>query len=100
MYDNPVCEYHSRKDDTYRISLTISGDNIPYPSDSGYPAATLLEAKIIFNSVISTPGSQFICADIKDYFLFSPMEWFKYIKIPFRWITEEIRTQYNLYLLI
>ena len=66
---NLVCDYRPRKDDPYRLRLTIGGDNIPYPSDSGFPAATLFEAKIILNSVILTPGSLFICAYIKDYFL-------------------------------
>ena len=33
-------------------------------------------------------------------FLCSPMERFGYIKIPFRWIPEELRTQYNIYSLV
>ena len=57
MYVNPVCEYHPHKDDPYRIRLTIVGDKITYPLQSGSPATILLGAKIIFNSVISTPGS-------------------------------------------
>ena len=60
MYDNPVCDYRPRKDDPYCIRLTISGDKIPYPSDSGSHDATLLEAKILFGGVIPTPGSHFI----------------------------------------
>ena len=85
-YSNPVCDYFPHKDDPYRIRLTIGGDKFPYPSGSGSPAATLLEAKILFSSVISTPGYQFICAYIKDCFIYSPMERFEYIKIPFRCI--------------
>ena len=95
-YSNAVYDYLPRKNYPYCIRLTIGSDNIPYPSDSGSPAATLLEAKIIFNIDISTPGSRFIGAFIKDYFLCSPMECFEYIKIPLCWIPEEIRTQYNL----
>jgi hypothetical protein len=96
-YANPVCDYRPLKDDKYCVRLTVGGDRLPYPEDSGSPAATLLEAKILFNSVISTPGSCFTVADIKDYFLQSPMDRFEYIKIPFKWIPEEIRQQYNLY---
>ena len=95
-YTNPVCDYRPWKDDPNCNILTIDGDNLPYPSYSGSPDSTLLEDKIIFNSVISTPGSWFICAYIKDYFLWSPMERFQYIKITFLWIPEEIRTQYRL----
>ena len=79
-YSNPVFDYRSRKYDPYRIILPIGGYKLTYPSDSGYPAEILLEAKIPFGGVISTPGSQFIYADIKDYFIRSPMEHFEYIK--------------------
>ena len=92
-YTNPVCNYCPRKDDPYYIILIIGGDKIPYLLGSDYPAATLSEEKILFNSIISTPGYQFICSDIKDCYLCSPMECFKYIKIPFRWIPEEIHIQ-------
>ena len=99
-YANPVCDYRPLKDDPYRIRLTVGGDKLPYANDAGSPAASLLEAKLLFNSVISTPGAKFISADIKDYFLCSPMKTFEYIKIPFRWIPEEIRQQYNIYDLV
>ena len=100
MYKNPLYDYCICKDDPYCIILTIGCDRLPYTLDSGSPTVTLLEAKITSNRVISTPGSQFIFADIKDFFLFSPMEHFKYIEILFRCIPEEIRTQYNLYSLV
>jgi hypothetical protein len=93
-YANPVCNYCPH------VHLTVGGDKLPYASDAGTPAASLLEAKILFNSIISTPGARFAAADIKDYFLCSPMEIFEYIKIPFRWILEEIRLQYGLYELV
>ena len=76
-YANPLCDYRPLKDDPYRIRITIGGNKLPYPSYSGSPAATLLEAEIIFNSVISTPGSQFIYANTKDYFICLPMERFE-----------------------
>ena len=82
MYANPVCKYHPRKENPHWVRLAIDDDIIPYPSDSGDLDATLLEAKIIFNSVFLTPGYELICADIKGYFLSSPVERFKYTKIP------------------
>ena len=36
-------------------------------------------------------------ADIKDFFLLSEMSEYEYIRIPFKWIPEEIRCQYSLY---
>ena len=99
-YANPVYDYLPRKYNPYHVRLTIGGDNINYPSNSGSPSATLLEAKFIFDRLISTPGSWFICADIKDYFLCSHIERFEYIKIPFHWILEDICIQYNLFSLV
>ena len=72
-YANPVCDFRPLKDDPYRVLLTVGGYHLPYPSDVGSPIASLFEAKILFNNVILTPGSRFIYADIKDYFLCSPM---------------------------
>ena len=95
-YANPICDYRPLKDDPHRVRLTVGGDRLPYEHDSSSPAASLLDAKILINSVISTPGSRFISADIKDYFLCSDMDEFEYIKIPYRWIPEEIRKQYKL----
>ena len=88
------------KNDPYHIRLTVGGDKLPYSSYLDSTASILLEAKHLFSGVISTPGSQFICIDIEDYFICSPMERFGYIKIPFLWIPEEIRTQYNIYSLV
>jgi hypothetical protein len=99
-YANPVCDYRPLKDDPHRVRLTVGGDRLPYDSDAGAPAANLLEAKILFNSTISTKGARFASADIKDYFLCSPMLVYEYIKIPFRWIPEEVRIQYKLYDLV
>ena len=95
-----VCNYCPCKDNPYCVRLTIGGYNLPNPLDSGYPAETLLEAKIIFNIVISTPGYQFICVYIKGYSFFSPVECFEYVKLNFRWISKEIFLQYNLYYLV
>ena len=76
-FANPVCDYHPRKDDPYYIRLPISGDNLPYPIRLRFSCCNPIGGKNIFNSVISTPGSQFICAYIKDYFICSPMERFE-----------------------
>ena len=54
MYENPVCDFRPLKDNPYLVRVTTGGEKLPYPSDPGYPAATLLEAKILFNRVILT----------------------------------------------
>jgi len=53
-------------------------------------------AKILFNSVISTKQARFAAADIKDFYLNTTMERYKYMAIPLADIPETIIKQYNL----
>jgi hypothetical protein len=52
----------------------MGGNLINYPGDCGTPTADLLTVKLLFNSVISTPQAKFMCIDIKDFYLCTPME--------------------------
>ena len=95
-----MCNYCPHKDNPYVIRLTIGYNRLTHLSDSGSPAENLLETEIIFNSIISITGSQFIFADIKDYFLCSLVDSLEYIKIPLCWIPKRIHIQFNLYSLV
>ena len=55
--------------------MTVGGDRLSYENDSGSPAANLLETKVLLDSIISdaSKGAKFMTADIKDYFLATPM---------------------------
>jgi hypothetical protein len=95
-YANAVCDYRPTKDDPWRVRLTVGGDKLEYPGDPGAPTASLLDAKLVLNSTISTPKAKFMCCDIKDYFLNNPMDRYEYMKIPIRWIPPKIIDQYHL----
>jgi hypothetical protein len=58
--------------------------------------ADLTTAKILFNSVLSTPGAKFLGIDIKDFYLGTPMKDFEYMCIPLHMLPEAIIGQYNL----
>ena len=74
-YANFVCDHRPLKAEPWRIRLVVGGDRLDYTLDSGSPTTTLLETKILINSVISDAarGDRFACCDIKDSFLASPM---------------------------
>jgi hypothetical protein len=38
-------------------------------------------AKILLNSVLSTPGAKYMTGDLKDFYLNTPMEWYKYVRL-------------------
>ena len=70
-----VCDYRPLKDKLYRVQITVGGDKLDYIDDISLPVVNLLEIKILINSTISDAkkGARFICTNVKDYFLATPM---------------------------
>ena len=66
-----VCDHRPLKTEKHRVRLTIGGDKLECTFDTASPAASLLETKLLLNSVISdaAKGARFLTLDIKDFFL-------------------------------
>ena len=92
---NSIGLYHL-KTEKYRCRLVVGGDCLTYDNETAAPAANLLEAKLILNSTISTPGAKFITADIKDFFLASKMPNEEYMKMHIDEIPDNIVHKYNM----
>jgi hypothetical protein len=84
------------KSNPRRVRFTVGGDQIKYPGDVSTQTAGLITAKILFNSVVSTPGAKFAAFDIKDFYLNTNMERYEYMRIPVNQIPQEIFELYNL----
>ena len=97
-YASFVCDYRPLKREQHRVRIVVGGDKSSYPSDAASPATDLLETKVIIKSVISDAhkGARFLSADLKDYFLATPMNRSEYMKIAIKRIPEDIIEQYNL----
>lgn len=80
-YGQICVNYRPQKDDPYCTRLTIGGDRIEYPWDVSTPTADLITSKIHINSVISTVGAKFMTADIKNFYLNTPMECYEYMRL-------------------
>ena len=80
-YASFVCEIKPNKKETHRTRLTAGGDRINYPEDVGTPTADMMLVKILFNSIISTKNARCVMADIKDYYLNTPMKRYEYMRI-------------------
>ena len=52
-YANFVCDHRPLKTEPFRIRLVVGGDKLEYADDTGSPAASMLETKLLVNSVIS-----------------------------------------------
>ena len=77
----------------------MGGNKLNYNYDVGAPAASLLETKLLLNSVISDAsiGTKLLTCDLKDFFFASPMENPGYMKISsVNTIPDYIKCQYNI----
>jgi hypothetical protein len=99
-YANFVCDYCPLKAEQFCVRLTIGGDKLDYHDETASPAASLLETKLIINSTISDAdkGARFICIDIKDFFLQTPLPKSEreYMRIHSRYFDEDFRKLYKL----
>ena len=80
------------------MRITVEGDRLPHDNDAGSPAADLLETKLLINSTISDArkGARFMCLDIKDHFLATPMKGNKHMMAKLKYFSKDIRKKYNL----
>ena len=97
-YANFICDHRPLKEESMRVRLTVGGDRLEYTPDAGSPAASILETKLTINSVISdaSKGAKFMGADLKDFFLASPMEDPEYMRIHSKYFPPDVRKQYNI----
>ena len=66
-YGRIVCTYRPQKDEKHRTRLTVGGNLIVCLFDVSAPTSDLTTAKLLFNSVISTPGARFVTLDLKNF---------------------------------
>eukprot|EP00956_Cyclotella_meneghiniana_P024798 scaffold50421_cov81-Cyclotella_meneghiniana.AAC.3 len=79
-----------------RTRFTAGGDKINYPGEVATPTAEMLVAKLLFNSVVSTPGAKFMTMDISNFYLMTPLLRPEYLRIKMADIPEEIINEYRL----
>ena len=56
----------------------------------------MVTSKILWNSVVSTPGAKYCCADVKHFYLETPMDRYEYMRIPARIIPQTFIDAYKL----
>jgi hypothetical protein len=92
-----VCaNYRPQKADPMRIRFTVGGDRIEYEGKVFTSTADLTTVKILLSSFLSTPDAKFMTADIKDFYLNTPMPKYEYMRIPVHTIPDVIMEQYEL----
>jgi hypothetical protein len=67
-YGQFVCVIRPEKTEIHRTRFVVGGNKINYPGEVATPTAEMLVAKLLFNSVISTPGARFMTMDISNFY--------------------------------
>jgi len=98
-YSNMVCDIKPLKKEKHRVRLTIGGDKLEYMFDTAAPAASLIETKLLVNSVISDchHGARFLTLDIKDFYLQTILHEKEYMKIHSKYFSDKFRKIYSLH---
>jgi hypothetical protein len=95
-YGSFVVDIKDHKEEKERTRLTVGGDQIEYPGDKSTWTAGLTMAKILINSVISTPNEKFLVIDINNFYLNTPLGRFEYMVINLVLLPQETIEKYNL----
>lgn len=76
--------------------ITVGSDHLDYYSDVSTETAGLTTAKILFNSVVSTPHAKFMTIDITNMYLNTSLTDFQYMCFHIDAIPQEVVNTYNL----
>ncbi|KAL7500917.1 hypothetical protein ACHAWT_008970 [Skeletonema menzelii] len=96
-YASIATDYREQKDDPNRVRITAGGNLINYPGELTTRTADLQTTKIMWNSVVSTPGAKYCCFDISNFYLGTPLDRYEYMKIPLHIFPAHVKQQYNLH---
>ena len=91
-----TADYREEKEDLYCIRIALGGNLINYSGPTTSTTADIITLKLLWNSVISTPDSKYICLDVKNYYLQAPLKDCEYIKMNAKLIPEEFIKEYKL----
>jgi len=95
-YARFVCTYRPQKNEPNRTRLTVGGNLIDYPGDKSTRTSDLTTIKCLLNSTVSTDNAKFMCIDIKNFYLDTPLDRYEYMRIHISLIPQEVIDEYKL----
>jgi hypothetical protein len=96
-YARIVVDIRPHKEDPNRVRITVGGNLIDYPGEVTTRTADMVTSKLLWNSVISTDNARYICADVKNFYLETPMARKEYMRLPVQKIPDDFMEAYNLH---
>ena len=95
-YARIVCDYKPNKLEKNRTRVTVGGDRIVCDYDISSPTCDMPTIKLLWNSVLSTPGAKYFTMDISNFYLGSPLDKPEFMRMPYKLMPEEIIQKYQL----
>ena len=80
-YTSVFCEVRPGKKDPNLTQTKICDTNVCYPGDVGTITSLLELFKLMINSIISQEGAKYVCFDIENFYLSTPLGRPEYVKI-------------------
>ena len=68
-------------DELNHNKLTVRGNLIDYPGGVSTPIDDITTSKIVLNSVVSTPKTNYMCIGLKFFYLGTPLTRHEYLRI-------------------
>ena len=72
-YGSIMMDYRPKKEEPNRKILTVGGNLIDYTGDVSTPTEDITTAKPIINSTIFTPRAKYMCCNIINFYLGTPL---------------------------
>ena len=94
---------HKAVKERVRITATptaVGGGKVNYAGETTTRTVEMSTVKMHLQSVLSTPGAQYMTLDISDFYLATPMEEYEYGRLKVDYIPEATMKKYNLHNLV
>ena len=95
-YTRVVVNYRPQKPAPNRVRITAGVNLIKYPGELTTRTADLKTSKLLWNSVLSTQNAKYMCIDIKNFYLGTPLARYEYMRNPLTMFPEHLAQQYQL----
>ena len=97
-YSSFTCDHRPLKEEEFWARLVVGGDKLVYFADASSPAASVIETKLLVNSILldHDKNAKFMSVDLKDFFLQSYMEQPEYMRLPIKWFPKDIIEKYDI----
>ena len=84
------------KSEVYSVRCTVGVEKLDLPSITTTNCASLTTSKILINSNLSTPNAIFLTLDIKEFYYYTYIARFEFMKLALDIPLPKIVDQYNL----